>query len=292
MRRPTDSHVIQIIGRSLILVVFMASVCLAWTGRDVQDRIDHDIAEGDPVVVHVVVALCDNANQGIVPVPDQLGSGQDPRSNLYWGAAYGVGTFLSRTSAWTRVETITPEDPRILERIVLLAHFPRNGVEVPVIIVADAWDGAHIQEAMDSYLEMAAGHFPETVSFSHESDQQSIIAGGAAHLVAYVGHNGLMEFSLESPVSSPERDQPRDAIALACMSHSYFQDHLESAGAHSLLLTTGLMAPEAYTLDAAIRAWVTEGTTAAVVEAAASAYNKYQHCGMRGARRLFWGEDP
>ena len=35
--------------------------------------------------IHVLVALCDNINQGIVPVPPQLGDGQDPRNNLYWG---------------------------------------------------------------------------------------------------------------------------------------------------------------------------------------------------------------
>ncbi|MEM6697149.1 MAG: hypothetical protein AAF599_02045, partial [Bacteroidota bacterium] len=40
--------------------------------------------------IHVFVALCDNVNQGIVPVPEHLGNGQDANSNLYWGAAYGV----------------------------------------------------------------------------------------------------------------------------------------------------------------------------------------------------------
>ena len=44
-------------------------------------------------VVHVFVALCDNRHQGIVPVRAELGNGQDPRTNLYWGArqARGVG---------------------------------------------------------------------------------------------------------------------------------------------------------------------------------------------------------
>ncbi|MGC6431949.1 MAG: hypothetical protein ACON5F_12965 [Jejuia sp.] len=36
--------------------------------------------------IHVYVALCDNINQGIVPVPAKLGNGQDPKNNLYWGA--------------------------------------------------------------------------------------------------------------------------------------------------------------------------------------------------------------
>jgi len=48
------------------------------------------------MTVHVFVALADNKNQGIVPVPARLGNGQDPANNLYWGAAFGVKTFFKR----------------------------------------------------------------------------------------------------------------------------------------------------------------------------------------------------
>jgi len=48
------------------------------TGRIVQDRVNADIEAREPVVAHVVVALCDNLNQGIVPVPKSLGDGQQP----------------------------------------------------------------------------------------------------------------------------------------------------------------------------------------------------------------------
>jgi hypothetical protein len=34
-------------------------------------------------VVHVFVALADNAHQGIVPVPARLGNGDDAAANLY-----------------------------------------------------------------------------------------------------------------------------------------------------------------------------------------------------------------
>ncbi len=290
MGRPIITRTLWQAAGSLLLVTVFASHTMAWTGNDVQDRLDHDLADGQPVVIHVVVALCDNANQGIVPVPEHLGNGQDPRSNLYWGAASGVRTFLPRASGWTKVATTIPEDPHILERLVLVADIPRKEAEVPVVLVADAWDGAHIKEAVRSYLEMTAGRDSESVTFNHEGNQEAVQAGGAAHLLAYVGHDGLMDFSLDMPAPSTEGAPPRGAIVLACMSLTFFHDHLEAAGAHSLLLTTGLMAPEAYTLDAAIRAWVTTGTTDAVIEGAAGAYNKYQHCGMGGARRLFWGE--
>lgn len=275
---------------SLLLAALVTSAGWANTGRAVQDRLDIDIAAGKPVVVHVVVALCDNANQGIVPVPEALGNGQDPKTNLYWGALYGVRTHLPRAAGWTRLATARPADRRILDRVVLNAELKRDETSVPVYVVADAWDGAHIREALQAYLQMAAGDSTETVEVNHGAGQLGLHAGGSAHLLAYIGHNGLMDFSLESSVPAEAAPPARSAIVLACASKSYFLDHLQAAGAHPLLLTTGLMAPEAYTLDSAIRAWVGKRTTSAVVQAAAGAYDEYQHCGLNAARRLFWGE--
>ncbi|WMJ73620.1 hypothetical protein RCC89_10665 [Cytophagaceae bacterium ABcell3] len=47
------------------------------------------------------------------------------------------------------------------------------------------------------------------------------------------------------------------------------------------------MAPEAYVLKAAIDGWIGEESGNEIRERAAQAYNKYQKCGINGARRLF-----
>jgi len=47
------------------------------------------------------------------------------------------------------------------------------------------------------------------------------------------------------------------------------------------------MAPEAYTLKAAIDGWIIDETSQQIKERAAQAYNQYQKCGIRGARNLF-----
>lgn len=289
MKNKPATSVAAVSYLTTLLAAVIATTSLASTGRAVQDRLDSDIAAGQPVVVHVVVALCDNANQGIVPVPDHLGNGQDPTTNLYWGAMYGVRTHFPRAAGWVRVESGTPDNRHILERVVFVARLVRDEIEVPVYVIADAWDGAYIQEALQAYLQMSAGLSAEVVEAVQEDQRQELRAGGASHLLAYVGHNGLMEFTLPSPVPFSKEGPARSTVVLACLSKSYFLDHLDVAGAHPLLLTTGLMAPESYTLDSAIRAWVEERTTAAVVEAAAAAYDRYQHCGLRGANRLFWG---
>jgi hypothetical protein len=242
--------------------------------------------------VHVIVALCDNVNQGIVPVARHLGNGQDPRSNLYWGALFGVRTFFVRQGGWTSLPVEQPSDKRILERAVFFSHAQRAGGSAAVYVVADAWDGAEIRPAIERFLTVASGDGVETISLRQGREEVSLSAGGSAHLVAYVGHNGLMDFSMRAPDTRIDRKAAGSSIVLACASKPYFLDLLRAIGSHRLLLTTGLMAPEAYTLDAAIRSWAGGRSAASTREAAASAYQKYQRCGLRAARNLFWSESP
>ncbi len=274
---------------ALLLAAAVASSAWASTGSAVQARIRDDLVAEKPIVIHVVVALCDNENQGIVPVPQALGNGQNPQTNLYWGALYGVRTHLPRASGWIRIDSEQSGDPRVLDRVVFFARQSRGERSVPVYMVADAWDGANIRDALQTFFAMSAGGSAETVAVNHGSEVLELHAGGASHLLVYVGHNGLMEFTLEMPSPPAKKATPRSAMVLACASKSYFLEYLQLLDAHPLLLTTGLMAPEAYTLDSAIQSWVGGSGTDAVVEAAAEAYNQYQKCGIRGARRLFWG---
>jgi hypothetical protein len=53
-----------------------------------------------------------------------------------------------------------------------------------------------------------------------------------------------------------------------------------------MLWTTGLMAPEAYTLKSALDGWIAGESYERISERAAEAYDRYQHCGLRGARKL------
>jgi len=46
------------------------------------------------------------------------------------------------------------------------------------------------------------------------------------------------------------------------------------------------MAPEAYTLKSALDGWIAGETGEQIRERAAAAYDKYQRCGLKAARRL------
>ena len=233
-----------------------------------------------PRVIHAFVALADNEHQGIVPVPAKLGNGADPARNLYWGASAGVKTFFARNPNWALLDCKVNPRPDVLERCIFKRH------DRDVYLVADAYRGDAIKKAIIDFLDAAAGAGPERVAGSMQSHQPPLTAGGGSNLVAYVGHDGLMDFRLPT-TTSKKNDSRREAIILACASKQFFFEPLRAAGAHPLLWTTGLMAPEAYTLESALDGWIENETAEQIRERAAVAYDKYQKCGLRGARRLF-----
>lgn len=225
--------------------------------------------------IHVFVALCDNLNQGIVPVSKTLGNGQKPETNLYWGALYGVKTHFSRSKDWTRVKSIESDNPKILERLL----FKHNATDT--YLLADAYDGKYIKNTTIDFLKASAGENPDKVLH----DGQTLCFGGDSGLVAYIGHDGLMEFSLDISFENQSTSK-KDAIILACISKDYFEPYLRKTSATPLVWTTGLMAPEAYTLKWAIDGWILGESNDQIRERAAQAYNEYQKCGIRGARNL------
>lgn len=231
-------------------------------------------------LIHVIVALCDNEYQGIVPVPASLGDGDDPQTNLYWGAGYGVKSFFKRSKDWALISETRNPRPAVLERCV----FKLKGQDV--YMVADAYRGREIRQSIIDFLSYAAGVSSEPVEIVWNSKHLSLNGGGGSDLIAYVGHDGLMDFQLaEYPQQADEH--PRDAIILACASKSYFDKPLRRTGANPLLWTTGLMAPEAYVLKAAVDGWLLHESGEQVRRRAAQAYNQYQSCGMKAAMNLF-----
>lgn len=235
--------------------------------------------EAKPRIVHVMVALCDNDNQGIVPVPKSIGNGQDPNTNLYWGALYGVRTYLKKSPNWDllKTEKVAGNLPyKVLERIVF------KHAREDVYLVADAYDGAHIQMTTLNFIFSGGGYQRDTM----EVNGVTLPIGGSSDLIAYVGHNGLMDFTYPFGCVLPADCKKRDVILLGCITKSYFKEIINCMDANPLLWTTGLMAPEAYTLDAAVQGWIKNESAESIQHRAAAAYHKYQKCGIKGASNL------
>ena len=260
------------IGRGKCACV-VAILCLATCRLCAQDA--------KPRTIHVFVALADNQHQGIVPVAAVLGNGEDPERNLYWGSAYGVKTYFSRSAEWERLNCGQKSKPAILERCIFKYRTSN------VYLIADAYRGIEIKQAVADFLDSAAGGGVDTVSVTvqHAGTVVNLPAHGGAALVAYIGHDGLMDFQLPQ-YPHQKGESPREAIVLACASKQFFAEAMRANGAYPLLWTTGLMAPEAYTLKAALDGWVAGENRDQVRDRAAAAYDKYQKCGFKAAHRL------
>jgi hypothetical protein len=238
------------------------------------------VAQGQARVVHVFVALADNAHQGIVPVPAALGNGDDPGRNLYWGAAYGVRTYFRKSAGWKEIAVFQNPSAAVLERAVFY-HASGN-----VYLVADAYRGREIKEAIAGFFRASAGLNHEKAIRLNGADRQEMEISPQPELAVYVGHDGLMDFAIEKKFAG-DTESAREAIVLACASKAYFGTSLRATGARPILWTTGLMAPEAYTLKDALDGWMAGETPAQIRDRAAAAYAKYQKISMNAALRLF-----
>lgn len=274
------------IFRATLFVLIVLQVFVRFSMANMEqstiERMDSDLAAGKPLVAHVIVALCDNQYQGIVPVPETIGNGDDASNNLYWGAGYGVKTFFRRSASWKNIPLAASNNAKILDQVIFKREISRNGKKSIAYVFAEAWRGREIAAATNQFLMITNGRHQQTI----KADEMEIAVGSSAHLIAYVGHNGLMDFYPPQLQKNTNDQLARSAVILACKSHDYFKNLIHSPT--SLLLTTrSFMAPEAYSLEATISSWFEYSDNKAVVTAASKAYARYQKISEKSASTVF-----
>ena len=226
------------------------------------------IAKPAPKRIHVVVALCDNESQGIQKVGARIGDGDKPDDNLYWGCSDGLREWFKKSPHWmltdvskTNLET-TP-DAKIL-RTLTFEHKTTGD-----ILTAEAWRGLNIYDATLRYFEKLVD--------SSET---------APDLVAYIGHNGLMDFRLPNNLEKIN-GKPKDSIVLCCISHRFFEKKLADRQVTPVLMTDQLMYPGAFLLEAALEGWLKDEAPEKLRDRAAAAYQKNQKISFRAAKGIF-----
>lgn len=224
--------------------------------------------------IHIFVALCDNKYQGIVPVPESIGNGQDPNTNLYWGCGYGIRTYFKKSKEWKLVKTIK-KDTLVLERLVF-KHATQN-----CYLVADAYDGQYIKQCTQNFLAAANGTTKDTLNLNGKT----LGISGNSSLIGYIGHNGLMDFNIDEVYENTD-GKTRNVIILACFSKMHFSRHLDKNKVNPLVWTTHLMCPEAYTIHDAITGYMAGEDNATIRKRAVLAYAKFQKCGEKAAGNL------
>lgn len=210
--------------------------------------------------IAVFVGLCDNATQGIVKVGAKIGDGDKPDDNLYWGCSDGLKSFFKASRRWKleKRETATG-DERILERLTF------RHVSAKAVLVAEAWRGSNLK---DCYVA-----------------SEKAMLTGENQLVAFIGHNVLMDSVIEAPAA--KATGKTDAIVLCCLSDRYFRERLFAAGVRPVLLTTQLMYPGAFILHDALEPWLAGKDATALRSAAGAAYARNQKIKTAAATGVF-----
>lgn len=138
-----------------------------------------------------------------------------------------------------------------------------------------------MKACVEDFINSIAGKEKETITLNNKD----INISNGADLLVFNGHNGLMDVELDFIESVDKK--VRDVSVIGCMSHWFFVDHLKHSKGYPLLMTTNLMAPEAYVLSALIDTWIMGKTESEIRSAAGKAYHQYQKCGVKGATKLF-----
>lgn len=212
--------------------------------------------------VEVFVCLCDNEHQGIAKVGAKIGNGMDPVGNLYWGCDDGLSTYFKRSSKWKHTKTSTPRDSPTLVTL----HFTHHTGKAT--LTAHAYRGDHMEKCLEDF-------------FTKSRD------AGKGELIAFIGHNGLMDTQPVVPASAKADDEASESIVLACLTESYFSEPLAALNSKPLLLTKSLMYPGSFILHDALEIWLKDGSKNDMREAAAKAYAKNQKISVKGARTVF-----
>ncbi|MDR2921085.1 MAG: hypothetical protein LBV72_17195 [Tannerella sp.] len=277
MNKPKKYTILIVVGICLLLVGKLVIPqrwlvsCFANETPTIENTLALDTLSN---TIHIFVALCDNKYQGIVPVPTKIGNGQDPDNNLYWGCGYGIRTYFKKSKEWKLLKTQEISNVK-LERLIF-KHATRD-----FYLVADAYDGRNISRCITDFLSSSCGKLKDTLHI----DNKVIGIAGNSKLAAYIGHDGLMDFQLSGSYRNTDK-QTRDVIILACYSKKYFSPHLADANVNPLVWTTGLMAPEAYTIHDAIMGYLNNETNEEIRKRAYMAYSGYQKCSEKAARNL------
>ncbi len=237
-------------------------------------NVNSAVFDSSKKTIHVFVALCDNKYQGIVPVPPKIGNGQDLNNNLYWGCGYGVRSYFKNSKQWKMVRKYAIDSIQ-MERLIFKSTIS------DYYLVADAWNGKYIKECTAEFFKSCAAQIKDTLQVNNTS----IGINGNASLLAYVGHDGLIDFKLLNEYKNGD-GITRDAIMLACYSKRFFGPLLAATKANPIVWSSGLMAPEAYILHDAIDSYIKKQPAENVRNSAAAAYSKYQKCSLKAARNL------
>ena len=135
--------------------------------------------------------------------------------------------------------------------------------------MAQAWRGEAIDRALDAWAAELYGGAARTLTLD---DGTELAAGGAARIVAYVGHNRLMDVEAYAWPEATADGPRKGAVAIACHTDAYMHDEVPAADRVPLLFTRDFLFASAPPLEGVVRAFAEGGGYQAMRKAAAVEY--------------------
>jgi hypothetical protein len=282
----------------VIALVLLARPALADDGNDwlagLYDAWAPRVAAHAPVVVMAHVPLCDN--RILRCGSKRMGDGDTPSTNLYWNTDEGfLGWFGRKGSGWRAVairDTGAPADVLDVRvwhrRFAPAAAWRARGVadRFDVYIVVYAWRGIAIDQALAAYLDDVYGDAPRTITLA---DGTELHAGGASAIVAWVGHNRLMD--VEQPDwaarAAHASTAPKGVIAEACQTAPYMAADVSSPARVPLLMTNDFLFAGAHAFEGVVTAFARGGTLSEIRTLATAQYAQGEGETVRHVGRVF-----
>jgi hypothetical protein len=176
----------------------------------------------------------------------------------------------------------------MLEQLVYRRKVPgaRWGLEKDVeqLVVLRAIHGARIDDAVRDFYRYATEG--AVASFVEDGVERRV----RVHVAGYAGHNRLMDgVTLEQLVGSVPQARPAalPSFVFACRSAAYFSDALSDSGSNPLVMTSDLMAPEGYIIEAMARGLGDHVTQRELRQRVVAAYARWQRIPERTAGTIF-----
>lgn len=246
------------------------------------DRLAADLAAGKPLVITVYVALCDNDSQGIIPVKNRsICRGDDPAHNMYWATRGGLAGYLKR-AGWKRVLVEEPAGGPVLVRAVWRTSLASGGAladrgvsgRIPVVVVGLAYRGREIEAAMIDTFHAVHRDEPLRIDLG---DGASIAAGGASHVVGYIGHDTFYDTGEPEQLlaeAAGDSALAKGAFALSCTGDRLIRPGLVRPNVRILLLNRTLAFPGAWTVGGIARGLASGRSGAGIRREAAAAFSQ------------------
>lgn len=231
-------------------------------------------------IIHIYTVLADSERQFMLNIPRENARGDELNSNYYWGSETGLACVLDKSKDWTLIYKDT-SGKLVLERRVYSYLYDED-----VFIVADAYKGVDIKEALYDYTRALSGQNIDKFSFNFESQHYEISSGGASDLTVYFGHNILFDINFTNFPSKAD-DYKHFTIVYTYYGSEYFRDAINKAEATAVLWTYGMMVPEAKTLVSVLTTWANESTIKAVRSEARKIYKSIHGVDEKTVSKIF-----